>query len=96
QDGLWLPTELKANVQLRPEPALVADLPENVRPEWLNIQIEPLDAETDQDELPLQVKLDAQGATPATLQARVRLNTAPPYVLQIEQAQLQLRSSKLK
>ena len=96
QDGQWLPTELKANAQLRPEPALVADLPENLRPERLDIQIEPLDAETDLDELPLQVKLDAQGATPANLQARVRLNTAPPYVLQIEQAQLQLRSSKLK
>jgi len=95
QAGLWLPTELTANAQLRPEPALVADLPANLRPERLGIHIEPFNAEAAQDELPLQVKLDVQGDTPANLQARVRLNTAPPYALQIEQAQLQLRSSNL-
>ena len=95
QTGVWLPTELKGNMQLRPEPELVADLPANLRPERLGIHIEPFDAEADQDELPLQIKLEAQGGTPANLQARVRLNTAPPYALQIEQAQLQLRSSNL-
>jgi len=95
QTGVWLPTELKGDMQLRPEPELVADLPANLRPERLGIHIEPFDAEADQDELPLQVKLEAQGGAPANLQARVRLNTAPPYALQIEQAQLQLRSSNL-
>jgi hypothetical protein len=94
--GLWLPTELKANLKLRPEPALLADLPENLRPTVLNVTIAPFHTEEAQGRLPLQLRLEAQGSSPATLQARLQLATTPPYALDIEQADLQLRSSKVQ
>ena len=37
QDGLWLPTELKANLQLRPSSTLLTNLPAALRPSQLNI-----------------------------------------------------------
>ncbi|MCQ4294595.1 YdbH domain-containing protein [Pseudomonas stutzeri] len=96
QNGLWLPTELKASLKLRPEPTMVAELPKSLRPTLLNLDIVPMEAETAQGRLPLQLRLESQGSTPATLQARVQLATAPPYTLDVEQARLQLRSSKLQ
>lgn len=96
QNGLWLPTELKANFRLRPEPALVAELPKSLRPTLLNVDIAPVDTGAIQGRLPLQLRLEAQGSSPATLQASVQLSAAPPYALDVEQARLQLRSSNLQ
>jgi len=96
KDGLWLPTELKANLQLRPEPALVAELPKSLRPTLLNIDISPAEGATVQGRLPLQLRLEVQGNSPATLQARAQLATTAPYALDIEQARLHVRSSKLQ
>lgn len=96
QNGLWLPTELRADLKLRPVPALVADLPQQLRPTQLSIKIVPIDTDSASGQLPVQLRLDAQGGAPASLQARVQLATTPPYALAIEQARLQLRSASLQ
>ncbi|MCQ4263453.1 dicarboxylate transport [Stutzerimonas stutzeri] len=96
QNGLWLPTELSADLKLRPAPALVADLPQQLRPTQLSIKIVPIDTDSASGQLPVQLRLDAQGGAPASLQARVQLATTPPYALAIEQARLQLRSASLQ
>jgi len=96
QNGLWLPTELKADLKLRAAPALLAELPQQLRPTQLNIMIEPILTDSASDQLPVQLRLDVQGGTPASLQARVQLATTAPYALAIEQAQVQLRSTNLQ
>ena len=96
KNGLWVPTELKANLQLHPEPALVAELPKSLRPALLKIDISPAEGATVQGRLPLQLRLEVQGNSPATLQARAQLATTAPYALDIEQARLHVRSSKLQ
>ncbi|OCX90758.1 MAG: dicarboxylate transport [Pseudomonas sp. CO183] len=96
KNGLWVPTELKANLQLHPEPALVAELPKSLRPTLLKIDISPAEGATVQGRLPLQLRLEVQGNSPATLQARAQLATTAPYALDIEQARLHVRSSKLQ
>jgi len=47
-------------------------------------------------QLPVQLRVEAQGGTPSSLQARMRLATSPPYALDIEQARLQTRSTRLQ
>ncbi len=96
QDGLWLPTELKANLQLRPASTLLTDVPAALRPSQLNISVEPIATEVTAGQLPVQLRLDAQGGAPSSLQARMRLATSPPYSLDIEQARLQTRSTRLQ
>ncbi|WP_313025275.1 YdbH domain-containing protein [Pseudomonas lopnurensis] len=96
QDGLWLPTELQADLQLRPEPALLADLPPQLRPEQLNLKIEPGDGDAGNGRLPLQLHLSSQGVGTSELQARLQLAAAPPYALDIEQARLRVRSARLQ
>uniref|UniRef100_UPI0033249952 hypothetical protein n=1 Tax=Pseudomonas sp. 65/3-MNA-CIBAN-0223 TaxID=3140476 RepID=UPI0033249952 len=77
-------------------PALVADLPQQLRPTQLSIKIVPIDTDSASGQLPVQLRLDAQGGAPASLQARVQLATTPPYARAIEQARLQLRSASLQ
>jgi len=96
QDGLWLPTELKANLQLRPSSTLLTDVPAALRPSQLNISVEPVATEMTPGQLPVQLRVEAQGGTPSSLQARMRLATSPPYALDIEQARLQTRSTRLQ
>ncbi|MGN5580540.1 YdbH domain-containing protein [Stutzerimonas sp. Brlt_13] len=96
QDGLWLPTELKANLQLRPASTLLTDVPAALRPSQLNISVEPIATQVTRGQLPVQLRLDAQGGAPSSLQARMRLATSPPYALDIEQARLQTRSTRLQ
>ncbi|MEW6176104.1 MAG: YdbH domain-containing protein [Pseudomonadota bacterium] len=96
QDGLWLPTELKANLQLRPASTLLTDVPAALRPSQLNISVEPIATQVTRGQLPVQLRLDAQGGAPSSLQARMRLATSPPYSLDIEQARLQTRSTRLQ
>lgn len=96
-NGLWLPTELDANLALHPEPALLADLPKSLRPALLSLAISPVKTEAAaENRLPLQLRLQAQGSSPATLQARMQLATAAPYAVEVDQARLQLRSSQLQ
>ncbi|MDH0424235.1 YdbH domain-containing protein [Stutzerimonas stutzeri] len=96
QDGLWLPTELKANLQLRPASTLLTDVPAALRPSQLNISVEPIATQVTRGQLPVQLRLDTQGGAPSNLQARMRLATSPPYSLDIEQARLQTRSTRLQ
>ncbi|WP_444816195.1 intermembrane phospholipid transport protein YdbH family protein [Stutzerimonas frequens] len=96
QDGLWLPTELKANLQLRPSSTLLTDVPAALRPSQLNISVEPVATEMTPGQLPVQLRVETQGGTPSNLQARMRLATSPPYALDIEQARLQTRSTRLQ
>ncbi len=96
QDGLWLPTELKANLQLRPASTLLTDVPAALRPSQLNISVEPVATQVTPGQLPMQLRLDTQGGVPSSLQARMRLATSPPYSLDIEQARLQTRSTRLQ
>ncbi|RRW09266.1 YdbH domain-containing protein [Stutzerimonas stutzeri] len=100
QDGLWLPTELKANLQLRPSSTLLTDVPAALRPSQLNISVEPVATEMTPGQLPgqlpVQLRVEAQGGTPSNLQARMRLATSSPYALDIEQARLQTRSTRLQ
>ena len=95
QDGLWLPTELKANLQLRPSSTLLTNLPAALRPSQLNISVEPVATQMTPGQLPVQLRVEAQGGTPSSLQARMRLATSP-YALDIEQARLQTRSTRLQ
>ena len=96
QDGLWLPTELKANLQLRPASTLLTDVPAALRPSQLNVSVEPVATQVTPGQLPVQLRLDAQGGAPSSLQARMRLATSPSYSLDIEQARLQTRSTRLQ
>ncbi|MFP5339465.1 MAG: dicarboxylate transport, partial [Gammaproteobacteria bacterium] len=86
QDGLWLPTELKANLQLRPASTLLTDVPAALRPSQLNISVEPVATQMTPGQLPVQLRLETQSGAPSSLQARMRLATSPPYSLDIEQA----------
>ena len=95
QDGLWLPTELKANLQLRPSSTLLTDVPASLRPSQLNISVEPVATQMTPGQLPVQLRVEAQGGTPSSLQARMRLATSP-YALDIEQARVQTRSTRLQ
>lgn len=96
QDGLWLPTELKANLQLRPSSTLLTDVPASLRPSQLNISVEPVATQMTPGQLPVQLRVETQGGTPSSLQARMRLATSPPYALDIEQARVQTRSTRLQ
>ncbi|MGE4408642.1 intermembrane phospholipid transport protein YdbH family protein, partial [Pseudomonas sp.] len=96
RDNLWLPTELQADLQLRPEPTLLAALPTALRPEQLKLKVEPIDGDASNGRLPLQLHLSSQGAGTGELQARLQLATAAPYALDIEQARLRLRSTRLQ
>ncbi|WP_394374724.1 YdbH domain-containing protein [Stutzerimonas frequens] len=96
QDGPWLPTELKANLQLRPASTLLTDVPAALRPSQLNISVEPVATQVTPGQLPMQLRLDTQGGVPSSLQARMRLAISPPYSLDIEQARLQTRSTRLQ
>lgn len=90
-----MPTELKANLQLRPSSTLLTDVPAALRPSQLNISVEPVATEMTPGQLPVQLRVETQGGAPSSLQARMRLATSP-YSLDIEQARLQTRSTRLQ
>lgn len=90
-----MPTELKANLQLRPSSTLLTDVPAALRPSQLNISVEPVATQMTPGQLPVQLRVETQGGTPSSLQARMRLATSP-YALDIEQARLQTRSTRLQ
>ncbi len=93
--GIWLPTELSADLQLRPATTLLEDLPPPLRPEAISLQIIPAPATGSASTLPLQMHLTASGATPLALNGRLTLETAEPYALSFEQTRLRLNSRAL-
>ena len=95
EQGLWLPTELTANLQLEPTADLLAVLPASLRPHRLGLIATPGAARGSASRLPLQVELQAEGPAPATLQTHLLLDTAAPYGLTAEQGRLRLQSQNL-
>ena len=96
EHGLWLPTELTADMQLEPSPDLLAALPPMLRPNTLQLVATPGPAPASPSKLPLQLQLQAEGPTPGTLQAQLLLDTAAPYGLAIEHGRLQLQGRQLQ
>lgn len=94
--GFWLPTELSADLRLRPEKALTMELPAQLRPDAISLKITPRTARTtDATTLPLQVQISTAGPTTLSLEGPVSLNTAAPYSVSFEQTRLRLRSPTL-
>src|SRR5690606_41770078 len=94
-DGLWIPTEMAADLQLQPAAPLVADLPEPLRPTALHLRVTPGAASESSGELSLQLQLAARGNSPATLAARLALDTAAPYSMRFTETRLKLESPAL-
>lgn len=95
EHGIWLPTELSADLQLRPATTLVEGLPPALRPEAISLQITPAPATGSVSALPLHMHLAASGATPLALESRLTIETAEPYALSFERTRLQLNSRAL-
>ncbi|MTZ12285.1 dicarboxylate transport [Pseudomonas sp. JL972] len=94
--GLWLPTSLTADLQMRPGARLLQTLPETLRPDLLHLAITPAGNAPPGAPLTLQLRLEGEGASPATLQAQLQVETgaAEPGIA-VENARLQLRSPHL-
>ncbi|QGW20527.1 dicarboxylate transport [Stutzerimonas degradans] len=94
--GLWLPTSLTADLQMRPGARLLQTLPETLRPDLLRLAITPAGNAQPGAPLTLQLRLEGEGASPATLQAQLQVETgvAEPGIV-VENARLQLRSPHL-
>ncbi|EIK52097.1 hypothetical protein YO5_10195 [Stutzerimonas stutzeri TS44] len=94
--GTWLPTSLSADLQLRPGARLLQTLPETLQPDLLRLTITPAGNAPPGAPLTLQLRLEGEGASPATLQAQLQVETgaAEPGIV-VEDARLQLRSPRL-
>ena len=95
EQGLWLPTELSADLNLQPLAEHLAALPASLRPQRLRLVATPGPAQAASTTLPLHIQLHGEGPTPATLQAQLLLDSAAPYGLSIEQGRLQLQGKNL-
>lgn len=94
--GFWLPTELSADLQLRPEKTLTAALPAQLRPAAVSLKVTPgAPGAASATTLPLQVLASTAGPTAISLEGSVVLNTATPYSMSFEQIRLRLRSPSL-
>lgn len=94
--GFWLPTELLADLQLRPEKALTAGLPAQLRPDAVSLKVSPrAPGAAGATTLPLQVLASTAGPTAISLEGPTVLNTAAPYSISFEQTRLRLRSPSL-
>ena len=93
--GIWLPTELTADLQLRPATTLVEALPAPLRPDAISLQITPAPATESASALPLRMHLSASGAMPLTFDSLIALETAAPYALSFEQTRLTLEGRAL-
>jgi len=96
KNGQWIPTEVTADLQLQPTPALVTALPEPLRPSSLHLLVTPGKAGETRNELPLQVKLTAHGDSPAMLDAQLSFDTTAPYSVRFASTQLRLESPTLR
>jgi hypothetical protein len=93
--GVWLPTELRADIAAQPIADLLMQLPVNLRPSAVSLKITPAPAGVPTQALPLSVQLAASGPSPLTLDARLLLETAAPFALTFENTRLKLRSQAL-
>lgn len=96
EQGFWLPTELSADLQLRPEKALTAGLPPQLRPDAVSLKVSPrATGAPGATALPLQIRASTAGPTAISLEGPVVLATAAPYSISFEQTRLRLRSPSL-
>ncbi|QGZ31851.1 YdbH domain-containing protein [Stutzerimonas stutzeri] len=93
--GTWIPTQLSADLQLRPAPALVEGVPAPLRPEAISLQIAPGASGQSASTLPLRVRLAASGPAPLMLDSQLMLATEAPYALSSDQTRLRLQSPRL-
>lgn len=94
-NGLWIPTELSADLGLRPAAALVESLPPALRPGAISLKVSPAAPKDATPGLPLSLQLAASGPSPFTLDTRLHLKTAEPYEVAFEQARMSVRSPAL-
>jgi hypothetical protein len=95
ENGVWIPTELSADLGLRPAVPLVEGLPPALRPGALSLKISPAAPKGAAQGLPLQLQLSASGPAPFTLDTRLQVKTAEPYEVSVEQARMSVRSAAL-
>lgn len=97
EQGLWLPTELAADLRLRPEKSLTTELPAQLRPETVSLKITPrtASATAEAKTLPLQVLMTTSGPSTLSFEGPVLVNTSAPYSLSFEQTRLRLRIPSL-
>jgi hypothetical protein len=93
--GTWIPTELTTDLLLQPAATLVAELPAELRPDAVSLQITPAAANQSAAALPLQAQLAVSGPTSLTLHSQLVLGIAAPYRLSFEQTRLRVQSAEL-
>lgn len=95
KNGIWIPTELSADLDLRPSSALTKGLPAALQPGALSLKISPTPSNGSAQELPLSLQLAGSGPSPFTLDTHLRLKTIEPYALAFEQTRMTLRAPAL-
>lgn len=95
-DGQWIPTDVTADLHLRPAPALVAELPAEMRPVALHLLVTPGSASETPNELPLRLQLTAEGPSAAMLDALLSVDTTAPYTLHLAEARARLSNPSLQ
>ena len=95
ESGIWIPTELAADLSLRPSAVRVADLPEPLRPSAVSLKISPATADGALPALPLTLQLEASGPSPFSLNSRVLVETSAPYLTTFSDTRLNLHSPTL-
>ncbi|WP_217476952.1 YdbH domain-containing protein [Stutzerimonas stutzeri] len=92
EGGIWIPTELAADLNLLPVAERVAVLPERLRPSAISLKITPSSADGATPALPLSLQLAASGPAPLTLNSRLLVETRAPYLATFSDTRLTLRS----
>lgn len=93
--GVWLPSELAADITVQPMAELFSQLPESLRPSALSLKITPASAGASEETLPLDVQLAASGPSPLTLDTRLIVQRSAPFALTFEDGRLRIRSQTL-
>lgn len=92
EGGIWVPTELAADLNLLPVAERVAVLPERLRPSAISLTIAPSSADGASPALPLSLQLAASGPAPLTLNSHLLVETKAPYLVTFSDTRLTLRS----
>ena len=94
--GQWVPTGVAADLHLRPDPVLVAGLPDVMRPDALHLLASPGTSSATPHRLPLHVQVTAEGRSPAMLDAQLSVDTKVPYGVHLTEARARLSSPSLQ
>ena len=94
--GIWTPSSLAADLDLRPTAELLKQLPPAIRAERVRLLIEPGTPSAESTLLPLQLRASSEGPIRLTLDAQLQVATQPPLALRIPQARVQLKGERLQ